>query len=579
MALSQLELTGAEVYAVSLAKGMIADGHRVFIASDTLNSFSEASFLRIELSKRSLFHRIKNIFSLIGIIRKYDIDIIHCHSRAAAWVAFFSCKLTGIPYLVTVHGRQSTFRSRKLLKCLGDYTLAVCEELKKQLVEVLEVDANKIEVLRNGFEIEGKRSNQLINQNNCVTFITRFTGPKGELAINLIKHILNSFSENEIQLTVVGGKSVPDELKQYESKICFTGFVNEVKEYIQKSRVVIASGRTAIESILLEIPTIAIGEAETIGLVTEKTLKRGLETNFGDMAEIEKKFDFKRIVDDIRSSISGTQLSETELKRLKEIIISEYDILPIYKRILSLYRTLYVSKKKREVPVIMYHRVITTENEKGVNGIYVTEEQFEEHLKILKSKGFQSISIDTLISKLILPKDKYIIITFDDGYKDNFDNAIPLLKKYGFNAYIFMITGVKQNIWDKESETRLFEIMDDEQIRFASKNGIEIGGHTLNHYHLPEIESDIANKEIIDNKNEIEEIIGKEISVFAYPYGEFSEETISLVKDAGYKYAFTTDKGSKALHENPFTIRRIAIFPNTKRFGFKRKVKGNYTFR
>lgn len=576
MTLSQLEVTGAEVYAGSLADRLIARGNTVFIISDTLTKRTKAEYHSLPLTKRTIFFRLRNILSISRFIIVNQIDIVHAHSRAAAWVCKFACMFCRVPLIVTVHGRQSHFLSRKIIRAFGFYTITVCEKLKEQLINSFNYSPNKIEVLRNGFDIETLTAGYVTHQQQIVSIITRLSGPKGELAMKFLEYLSGHLTEFPgVKFRVIGGQNMPECFKKFENIFEFSGFHDSLKEKIVESTVVIGSGRIAIESILLGKSTLAMGEALTIGLIDENNIDYALTTNFGDMDEKEKQFDFEKMINDLKRVLKAEYKNNCLRKRL----VNEFDIEKITDRIESIYQSVLVRYHKYEIPIIYYHRVIRDLKETGRKGIYVTEKQFEEHLSYLKKKGFTSVSFeDALELKKANKKGKYVIITFDDGYQDNYLLAFPLLKKYGFKALVFMVAESNHNDWDSKSGEIKLPLMNFNQIKEMSENGIDFGSHTLSHCNLSKTDYDSAKKELTESKRILEEKIGRSITTVAYPYGEFTPETINIVKEAGYKFAFATDQAPLGLHENYFAVRRIGIFPNTFKHGFSRKVSGKYPF-
>ena len=125
MALSQLEVTGAEVYGTLLSDELIKKGNKVWIVSDTLTKKTEAKYIKLEFNKRSLFKRIGHIRKLLEIIRENDIHIVHAHSRASAWSCHVACKIAKIPMITTVHGRQPIHFSRRVFKNFGDRIICI----------------------------------------------------------------------------------------------------------------------------------------------------------------------------------------------------------------------------------------------------------------------------------------------------------------------------------------------------------------------------------------------------------------------------------------------------------------------
>jgi len=117
-----------------------------------------------------------------------------------------------------------------------------------------------------------------------------------------------------------------------------------------------------------------------------------------------------------------------------------------------------------------------------------------------------------------------------------------------------------------------------EMIKEMQDYGIEFGAHTFNHPKLNTLSNEEIEHQIIDVKKPLEEKIGREIITFAYPYGILNDYAKEMAKKAGYTFALATDSGSVCLSDDLYQIRRIAIFPNTNLFSFKRKVAGNYNF-
>jgi len=577
MTLSQLEVTGAEVFAVSIADELISRGHKVFIISDTLTKKTQARYISTPLSKRTLLFRIKNVLFLRKFIRENNIHIVNAHSRASAWVSSLACKLTKIPLVVFIHGRQATFLSRKIFHAYGNYTLLICEKLQDQLSDVFKVHPDKMEVFRNCFDLDIIKPSQEITKQKTVSFITRLSGPKGDLAYKLLEYISTCLSEfQDVKFQVVGGQVIPERFQKFTSQFEFKGFVSNLEEIISESSVVIGSGRIAIETILLNKPLIAVGEACTIGLVTEDNLNFVLETNFGDMNVIEKVFDFEKIINDLKVSLDMNRCDTKVLNRVRE----ECDLKKNVNRLEFIFQSVIVRSFKKEIPVIYYHRVVESLDEAGKHGIYVTAEQFDKHLNYLKKSGYKTITFEEALEiKRSCIEGKYVIITFDDGYEDNYRLAFPILKKYDFKAIIFLVTGLEYNSWDLQSNEPKLRMMNKQQILEMQDYGIEFGSHTLSHTDLTKKSYEEAKKELAESKKTLEEKLGREIKLFAYPYGNSNEEVKKIASLTGYKLAYATDNAPLGLHEDLFQIRRIGIFPNTTVRGLARKVKGNYIFK
>jgi peptidoglycan/xylan/chitin deacetylase (PgdA/CDA1 family) len=236
-----------------------------------------------------------------------------------------------------------------------------------------------------------------------------------------------------------------------------------------------------------------------------------------------------------------------------------------------------------QLPVLLYHRIVNSKKETGRHKIYVFKDKFEAQLKFLKENGYETITFHDLASPLPpSPQGEgpgvrsKIILTFDDGYEDNYTILFPLLKKYGFKAVILLVTQKKDNSWGIQEGEPVFKMMNEKQIREMSDYGIEFGGHTQNHPDLTKISTEEAKREIEGCKKDVEAITGKPAVSFAYPFGALNEKVKSVVKDAGYHFGIATTSGANLFSDDKFQIRRIEIRPQNGLARFKYKVSGYY---
>lgn len=583
MALSQLEVTGAEVYGTVLSDELIRRGNKVYIVSDTLTKPTNAQYEKIEFNKRKLKDRVNQVRKLLKIIKEKDIQVVHAHSRASSWSCAIACRIAKIPLITTIHGRQPVHLSRKLVKAFGDYSLSVCENIRDHVIEDLKISPEKITVLRNMIntkEYQKSSFGELEKNKKVISIIGRLSGPKGDVTYNLLD-ILHRRKDFKIQ--VIGGKEVPPRFKKFSGNVEFLGYVNNVSEKIRESSIVIGAGRVAVEAILCEVPVLAIGEAESVGIVTLDKLNIALKSNFGDISlNHAPTFRWTDVIPEIDK---GFNMNKDDLKSLRDKVIEEFSIESIVEKIEKIYQREIVKKKKYEMPVIMYHRVIKDESEKGVHGTYVTVKQFEEQIRYLKKKGYETVTFKDLLNNRYKQRfdknKKWIMLTFDDGYKDNYENAFPILKKYKFKGIIYILDGIEYNKWDVDNSgnpEKKFALMNQNELLEMQKYGIEFGGHTSTHPRLAKLPTDKVKTEIINSKSNIEKLIGKELLSFAYPYGSLNEEVKNVPQEAGYKFAVATDSGSIVFSDDLFEIRRIGIFPTNNLFNFKRKVSGKYNF-
>jgi len=214
---------------------------------------------------------------------------------------------------------------------------------------------------------------------------------------------------------------------------------------------------------------------------------------------------------------------------------------------------------KYTVPIIMYHNAEPAEVAGSLNS--VSDENFEYQMAFLKRHKFNVVSLSEVVKaineKRSLPHNS-VAITFDDGYADNYKHAFPILKKYGFPATIFVVA----HLVGREGYLTWAQIQEME------RSGIDFGSHTLWHPYLPDLTCDQQKKEIAGSKFFIESHLGHPIHHFSYPSGGFNDDSKSLVREAGYMSACTTNRGYSRLNQDVYEIKRI-------RFGNKDDVYWN----
>lgn len=203
-----------------------------------------------------------------------------------------------------------------------------------------------------------------------------------------------------------------------------------------------------------------------------------------------------------------------------------------------------------EVLVLNYHQI----NNRDKNSLTVRPGIFADELDYLMANGYHVISLDQFISHqrdgAPLP-DKPVLITFDDGYRDNYTEAFPLLKERNMPALIFIITdyvGTQKNYltWP--------------QIHEMEKQGISFGSHTLSHSKLSKDDPQDARFQLETSQAVFRWQFGKNARALAYPCGYYDDTVKQLVKAAGYDAAFTVDYGPVSPGDDLLSLRRVPIF-------------------
>ena len=211
--------------------------------------------------------------------------------------------------------------------------------------------------------------------------------------------------------------------------------------------------------------------------------------------------------------------------------------------------------------ILMYH-AIGTDGERGSRYV-VPERHFERQMRWLKARGYVVIELSELancIREFRLPPAKSVVITFDDGYQDSIDLAVPILERFGFPTTFFLVSSAgTSNGWSSEPELSGRRLIGLDQARILSDR-VSIGAHTRTHPRLTTLATDAARDEIEGSKAELEQILGAEVTLFSYPYGNNDDEVRRAVADAGFLAACTaTPEAVTRASTDPFALNRFEV--------------------
>ncbi len=223
-------------------------------------------------------------------------------------------------------------------------------------------------------------------------------------------------------------------------------------------------------------------------------------------------------------------------------------------------------------PIVMYHSV-TLEPERG-NMLAVSMGTFRKQMHFLRQHRYNVITLqelgDLVAGRKKIPP-KTIAITLDDGYKDTFTHAFPILKEYGLPATVFIIV----------NEVGRSDRLSWNEIKTMQDTGlISFGSHTLGPDPLFKAKNEEElKKQIFDSKKVLQERLGREVSTFSYPEGMFNDRIRKLVIEAGYRLAVATNPGKKFSNRDAFVLKRLRISENAANtFVFWVETSGYYNF-
>jgi peptidoglycan/xylan/chitin deacetylase (PgdA/CDA1 family) len=235
--------------------------------------------------------------------------------------------------------------------------------------------------------------------------------------------------------------------------------------------------------------------------------------------------------------------------------------------------------QQKPIPILMYHSIAAMPKGTVMRSLHVPPKLFRLQMWLLKILGYKGLSMSDLQPYLIGEKQgKVVGITFDDGFKNNLTHALSILQKFNFSATCYIIS---QNIggtnhWDLDKGIPENPLMDENEVKQWINGGMEIGSHTQNHVRLAESDIEIATKEIMQSRLDLENQFDCSVEHFCYPYGSHNDEIIEITKDAGYRTATTVNRGRAKSGDNLFTLPRVSITHRTFVHLFLIKILSKY---
>lgn len=227
----------------------------------------------------------------------------------------------------------------------------------------------------------------------------------------------------------------------------------------------------------------------------------------------------------------------------------------------------------RHGPVMLMYHALTAERGSASWPWAVSQGRFLDHVDLLRSEGWQTRTMRELaLGTSDSFPERTIVITFDDGFANNLD-AVDALITRGMTATWFIVTSAigRRPHWEDAGRPP-GSMLSAEDLRQMDASGMEIGSHTVNHVRLPEVSDAALASELNDSKRTLEDLLGKPVESFAYPYGTWNEHCEDAVERAGYRQACTTQTGAALKDGNRYRLRRLAVFNHDTAGSLARKL-------
>jgi peptidoglycan/xylan/chitin deacetylase (PgdA/CDA1 family) len=220
------------------------------------------------------------------------------------------------------------------------------------------------------------------------------------------------------------------------------------------------------------------------------------------------------------------------------------------------------SRVSATVPILLYHSVSDSPSS-YIKRFAVSPETFRRHLAAIAERGCTTLTVSEYVDAAATGPanvpDGTVVVTFDDGYEDFYEHALPALLDFGIKATIYVASGFLRDFDDGSAAAARGRMMDVTQLQHVADAGTEIGGHTHSHPELDTLRRADARDEIESCKVLLTEVVGREIRSFAYPHGYSSASVRRLVEAAGYDSACGVKNAISSPDDDRFSLSRLMI--------------------
>lgn len=518
-----------------------------------------------------LGNKICYAYKLKQMIKKYKNRVDLCISCGAGRTAYYSmlfCKEKNIPLYIVLCGSEVNLSWEKVDLAFYNkeafaYTsqvIGLSEELLKNAKRYIGNRSVKYRIIPLICQMENNNGNEIIEKKEYSKVVyasgASFLGEKKGIANLLLafSDLINNLKRDDI--LYLFGKIDDDIKKQYLEIIINNSLENNVylcgylprKDYIKKMKEVdVYIQASPFEGFGMSVAE-AVNEGKDIlisdtgyiaEMIGEKFQNHIMDSlNPADMSKSIYRFSEEIIIKNDKSAI----------RRLLSNLLSEDSVVSQWKEVLLNNQENIFSRDKCSCCTVMFHDV-----DSMYSGVDYAKEGFERLIQVLFENNYKLCSVKEYFSAI--DKENRIICTFDDGYENVYKNALPIMKRYGFTATVYICPDLigKNNLWNHRDEINRRHL--DEKMVFALvESGWEIGSHGLSHMNMIRLSDHELEKCLFDSKDRLEKF-GK-IDSFCYPYGVFNLFIKEKVKKY-YSNAFSVTVGGNDYRNDMYQITRL----------------------
>lgn len=231
------------------------------------------------------------------------------------------------------------------------------------------------------------------------------------------------------------------------------------------------------------------------------------------------------------------------------------------------------------IPILMYHNLGTPPPGARLRSLYVRPQAFFRQMRLLRLLGYRGLSMGAAMPYLRGERQgRVAVITFDDGYADTLEHALPALQTQGFSATCYVVSDKigQYNDWDADTLGVRKPLMDLDQLRVWQAAGMEIGAHSRSHPHLPDCSDAQLQDEVAGSKAALEHLLGVPITQFCYPYGDHDARVVAAARAAGFDAATTTRRGRARSGGDLLQLKRVLVGGHNWLYLFALKLESAY---